>query len=231
MLSRAVRAVIKRMPSCLHAACHTPAAIASHQSTLACRRSFHMLLIVDPSSPEELARAHAAVDGLVHLAQVGGCRDRRWAVTQGPWRERPPSLLGLPAPPTPASRRVAACLHPCRRPPVSPPPRARMQDVGGTCTGEHGVGHGKLAHLEREHGLPALLVRRGEGSARLGSAVQAMHLMLPARLLPLGRSLARSLPLATAGHARHQGSAGPAQHHEPWKAGQRPCRLCGGGAH
>jgi len=30
-----------------------------------------MLLIIDPTNAEELARAHRAVDDLVHLAQVG----------------------------------------------------------------------------------------------------------------------------------------------------------------
>lgn len=64
--------------------------------------NFHMLLIIDAASGEEVARARQCVDEMVRLAQ----------------------------------------------------------DAGGTCTGEHGIGHGKLAHLEREHG---------------GAALQAMH--------------------------------------------------------
>ena len=31
--------------------------------------------------------------------------------------------------------------------------------LGGTCTGEHGVGHGKLSHMHAEHGVEALEVR------------------------------------------------------------------------
>lgn len=36
----------------------------------------------------------------------------------------------------------------------------RALAMGGTCTGEHGVGTGKLAHLEAEHGLNALNAMR-----------------------------------------------------------------------
>ncbi|PRW20430.1 lactate dehydrogenase [Chlorella sorokiniana] len=81
--------------------------------------NFHMLLIIDPANAEELARAHRAVDDLVHLAQ----------------------------------------------------------DVGGTCTGEHGIGHGKLCHLEREHGLPALQAMHG-----IKQALDPLNIMNPGKL-------------------------------------------------
>jgi D-lactate dehydrogenase (cytochrome) len=32
--------------------------------------------------------------------------------------------------------------------------------MGGTCTGEHGVGQKKMKYLEAEHGAPALAVMR-----------------------------------------------------------------------
>lgn len=125
-----------------------------------------MLLIVDPNSPEELARAHAAVDGLVILAQ----------------------------------------------------------DVGGTCTGEHGVGHGKLAHLEREHGLPALLVRRGE-DGRLGLITRAGQGALvscsPPASFPPARTCAHSLSLMQAMHAVKQ-ALDPHNIMNPGKLGSDP---------
>ena len=46
--------------------------------------------------------------------------------------------------------------------------------LGGTCTGEHGVGSGKLKHL-----LPEL----GPGNARVASAIKAALDRLPARLI------------------------------------------------
>jgi D-lactate dehydrogenase (cytochrome) len=38
---------------------------------------------------------------------------------------------------------------------------ARGLALGGTCSGEHGVGLGKREFLEREHGAEALAVMRG----------------------------------------------------------------------
>ena len=32
--------------------------------------------------------------------------------------------------------------------------------LGGTCTGEHGIGHGKIGYLEAEHGAGASSVMR-----------------------------------------------------------------------
>ena len=37
---------------------------------------------------------------------------------------------------------------------------ARALAMDGTCTGEHGVGQGKMSYLAAEHGAPALAVMR-----------------------------------------------------------------------
>lgn len=187
-------------------------------------RSFHMLLIIDAASGEEVARARQCVDEMVRLAQ----------------------------------------------------------DAGGTCTGEHGIGHGKLAHLEREHGGAALQVgsscrpwpggggfawgapapacvplpqgRRGRwllaARARCGAAwlrhsarqVRGGDGILlrpsacccpcppPQPLVTTTRSptqLPRAFhPLSClSGHARDQAGPGSTQHNEPRQAGQQPSRL------
>ncbi|KAL4515520.1 hypothetical protein Ndes2437B_g06956 [Nannochloris sp. 'desiccata'] len=61
--------------------------------------NFHLCLVLDPNNKEEMAKAEAAVDEMVHIAH----------------------------------------------------------DMGGTCTGEHGVGYGKLHHLQEEFGGVAAL--------------------------------------------------------------------------
>ena len=42
---------------------------------------------------------------------------------------------------------------------------ARALDLGGSCSGEHGVGIGKREFLEREHGAEALAVMRSVKAA------------------------------------------------------------------
>ncbi|MGE0814110.1 MAG: FAD-binding oxidoreductase [Vicinamibacterales bacterium] len=55
----------------------------------------------------------------------------------------------------------------------------RALRLGGTCSGEHGVGMGKLKYLEQEHGADALELMRV-----LKRAVDPKNLMNPGKLVP-----------------------------------------------
>jgi D-lactate dehydrogenase (cytochrome) len=52
--------------------------------------------------------------------------------------------------------------------------------LGGTCTGEHGVGHGKIGYLEAEHGAGAVGVMR-----RIKQALDPANIMNPGKIVAL----------------------------------------------
>ncbi len=52
--------------------------------------------------------------------------------------------------------------------------------LGGTCTGEHGVGHGKIGYLEAEHGAGAMSVMRA-----IKQALDPHNLMNPGKIVAL----------------------------------------------
>ncbi|MEE7505794.1 FAD-binding oxidoreductase [Methylobacterium mesophilicum] len=56
---------------------------------------------------------------------------------------------------------------------------ARALDLGGTCTGEHGIGQKKMRFMEREHGPEALGLMR-----TLKRAIDPRNLMNPGKLIP-----------------------------------------------
>jgi D-lactate dehydrogenase (cytochrome) len=56
----------------------------------------------------------------------------------------------------------------------------RALALGGTCTGEHGVGHGKIGYLEAEHGAGAISVMR-----RIKQALDPDNIMNPGKIVAL----------------------------------------------
>jgi D-lactate dehydrogenase (cytochrome) len=57
---------------------------------------------------------------------------------------------------------------------------SRALDMGGTCSGEHGVGQGKIAYLQREHGQAAL-----DLMATIKQGFDPQNIMNPGKLVPM----------------------------------------------
>jgi len=56
----------------------------------------------------------------------------------------------------------------------------RALEMGGTCTGEHGIGHGKVKYMEREHGAEAVAMM-----VAIKRALDPQNIMNPGKVLPM----------------------------------------------
>ena len=55
----------------------------------------------------------------------------------------------------------------------------RALRMEGTCTGEHGVGQGKMKYLPAEHGAPAMAAMRA-----IKQALDPFNILNPGKMLP-----------------------------------------------
>ena len=54
----------------------------------------------------------------------------------------------------------------------------RALSMGGTCTGEHGIGYGKLAYMELEHGAAVAVM------ASIKRTIDPLNIMNPGKMIP-----------------------------------------------
>jgi D-lactate dehydrogenase (cytochrome) len=55
----------------------------------------------------------------------------------------------------------------------------RAIELGGTCSGEHGIGTGKIKYLDKEHGEAAVAMMRC-----IKKSIDPKNIMNPGKILP-----------------------------------------------
>jgi len=108
---------------------------------MAATGNFHYCLAVDTANPQEIREAKAFAGIMLTRANPKS-------------RHVKDGICILHCK---ADMCVASSLCGCA-PPTPDRLAARAIRMGGTCSGEHGVGYGKLKHLQMEHGDAALRV-------------------------------------------------------------------------